>query len=66
MLHSMHTDSPIIKEAEERTAKILDANYFMIDINEMFRKLDIDTSSKRKIKETLKKFPILLVKVWVN
>ena len=35
MLYSMHVESPIIKEAKERTDWILDSVYLKVDINTM-------------------------------
>ena len=32
MLYAMHTDSPLLKEIEERQARILDADYLKVDI----------------------------------
>jgi hypothetical protein len=53
------TDSPILKEHEERQAAILDANYSKVDINIMVDELGIKELSKVKLKVTLKKFPTL-------
>ena len=46
-LFNMHTDSPILKQMEERQGRILDANYTKVDIDEMVDSLDIQRSSKR-------------------
>lgn len=46
----MHTNSPIIKEAEEFTAKIVNADYSKVDIDRMVNELDIGTSTKKKLK----------------
>lgn len=35
MLYSLHTNAPILKEAEERAERILDTNYSKVNINEM-------------------------------
>ena len=48
MLYSIHTDSPLIKEMEERTDRILDADYSAVDIPAMVNELDISEQSKRK------------------
>lgn len=55
----MHNNSLIIKEAEEQTSKILGIDYLKVDINKIADDLCIDTSTKIKLKETLKKFPML-------
>jgi hypothetical protein len=59
MIYNLHTDSPILKEHEEREAAILDTNYPKVDINIMVNELDIEESSKLKLKRTLKQFPTL-------
>ena len=58
-LYNMHTDSPILQQMEERQGRILDANYIKVDINDVMDGLDIQSSSKRSLKSTLKKFPKL-------
>ena len=35
MLYSMHTNVPIIQEAEERAERILDADYSKVNIDDM-------------------------------
>ena len=47
MLYSIHTDSPLIKDMEERTDRILDADYSAVDIPAMVNELDISEQSKR-------------------
>ena len=59
MIYNLHTDSPILKEHEERQSAILDANYSKVDIDIMVDELDIEESSKAKLKLTLNKFPTL-------
>lgn len=59
MLYSMHTDSPIIKEVKERTAKILDSDYSTVYIDSMVDNLDINKYTKIKLKENLKAFPTI-------
>jgi hypothetical protein len=59
MIYNLHTDSPILKEHEERQAAILDANYSKVDIDIMVDELNIEELSKAKVKLTLKKFPTL-------
>ena len=56
MLYSMHTDSPLIKEAEERQNKMLDANYSKVDINKMVNNLEITNVSKSKLLRVLRRF----------
>ena len=58
-LYNMHTDSPILQQMEELQGRILDDNYTKIDFDEMVDGLDIQSSSKRPFKSTLKKFPKL-------
>lgn len=45
LIYRIHTDSPIIKEVEEQTAKALEANYSKVYIDKMVNKLDISTST---------------------
>jgi hypothetical protein len=59
MIYNLHTDSPILKEHEERQSAILNANYSKVDIDIMVDGLDIEESSKTKLKLTLNKFPTL-------
>ena len=59
MLYSIHTDDPIIKEAEKRQNGILDADYSKVDIPAMVAELDISDASKKKSQTTLEKFPEL-------
>ena len=59
MLYLIHTDSPIIKEMEEQSDRILDADYSKVDIPAMVADLDITEASKRKLQTTLEKFPVL-------
>ena len=59
MLYSMHLDSPILKDTEERVEKILDSDYSKVDIDEMVDGLDISRDTKRDLKKTLHKFPTL-------
>ena len=59
MLYLIHTDSPIIKEMEERSDRILDADYLKVNIPAMVADLDITEASKRKLQTTLEKFPVL-------
>jgi hypothetical protein len=56
MLYSMHTDSPLLKEAEERQNKMLDANYSKVDIQKMVTDLDITDVSKSKLLRMLRRF----------
>jgi hypothetical protein len=59
MIYNLHTDSPILKEHEERQSAILDANYSKVDIDIMVDSLNIEETSKTKLKLTLNKFPTL-------
>ena len=59
MLYSMHTNALILKEAEERTERILDANYLKVNIDKMVDNLDIKRDIKRMVKNSLKNFPTL-------
>ena len=59
LVYNMHTDSPILKEAEDRQARILDADYSKVDIDAMVEELDINRDTKRLLKRTLHKFPEL-------
>ena len=52
----MHTDSPLLQEAEERQNKMLECNYSKVNIDAMVNDLDIDNNNKEKLKKTLRKF----------
>ena len=56
-LYFAHTQSPLLQEREERQQQILDANYSKVDIDSVVDELEISPGSKRKLKQTLKKFP---------
>ena len=56
MIYSLHTDAPILKEAEKRANQILDADYLKVDIDEMVNDLEINNIIMLQLKETLKKF----------
>jgi len=59
MLYAIHTDSPLIKDMEERQNRVLDADYSAVDIPAMVNELDISSDSKIKLRRTLEKFPEL-------
>ena len=59
MLYSIHTDSPLIKEQEDRMNKMLDCDYSKVDIEKMVNELNLTPASKVKLKTTLEKFPEL-------
>ena len=59
MLYSIHTDSPLIKEQEDRMNKMLDCDYSKVDIEKMVNELNLTPASKIKLKTTFKKFPEL-------
>ena len=46
MLYSLHTDVPILEEAEERVECILDVDYSKVNINKIVDDLDIDKGLK--------------------
>ena len=56
MLYSMHTDSLLLREAEERQNLMLDCNYSKVDVDAMVTELNIDNSSKDQLRSTLRKF----------
>ena len=56
----MDIPSSILKQMEERQGRIVDANYTKVDIDDMVANLDIQQSSKRALKSTLKKFGKIL------
>ena len=56
MLYSMYTDSPLLQEAEERQYKMMDCNYSKVDIDALIAELDIDNSSRKQLRVTLRKF----------
>ena len=56
ILYLIHTNSPLIKEMEQRTDQILDADYTKVDIPAMVAELAISKESKLKLQLTLKKF----------
>ncbi|OEU07148.1 hypothetical protein FRACYDRAFT_251631 [Fragilariopsis cylindrus CCMP1102] len=51
MLYSMHTDSPLLQDAEERQNKMLECNYSKVNIDAMVNDLDIDATNKEKLKK---------------
>ena len=59
MLHSLHTNAPILKEVEEQAEQILDADYSNVNINKIVDGLDINKDLEGNLKETLNKFPTL-------
>ena len=59
MLYSIQTNSQIIKEIEEQSDRILDADYSKVNIPAMVADLDITKASKQKLQTTLEKFPVL-------
>ena len=52
----MYTNNPLLQEAEERQDKIMDCNYSKVDINALVAELDIDDSSRKQLRATLRKF----------
>ena len=56
MLYSMYTNSPLLQEAEERQDKMMDCNYMKVDIDALVAELDIDNSSIKQLRATLRKF----------
>ena len=56
MLYSKYTDSPLLQEAEERQDKMMDCNYTKVDIDALLAELDINNSSRKQLKATLRKF----------
>ena len=59
VLYAIHTDSPLIKDMEERQNRVLDADYSAVDILAMVNELNISSDSKIKLRRTLEKFPEL-------
>ena len=47
MLYAIHTNSPLIKEMEERQNKVLDTDYLAVHILAMVDGLDISSDSKQ-------------------
>ena len=57
ILYNLYADSPILKESEHRQAKILDADYSKVDIDQMVDNLqEMSPEAKVKLKESLHKF----------
>ena len=56
MIYDLHTTSPIFQAEEDRQRRILDADYFKVDIDDMVNGLDIAKSSNAKLKQILNKF----------
>ena len=52
----MHTDTPLIKEMEERNERIFDADYTKLDILTLVNELDISEESKQNLQRRLEKF----------
>ena len=46
MVYNLHTQPILLKDIEERQARILDANYSQVDIDEMVDELKLPTKSK--------------------
>ena len=60
LLYEMSQDSTVIKAAEERQAKILDADYSKIEMDEHVESLDyLTTEQKAELLQTLKGYPTL-------
>lgn len=59
MIYDLHTISPILQQEEDRQRRILDADYSKVDIDSMVNDLDIAKATKKKLKQTLNKFPTL-------
>ena len=58
-IYFTRTQSPLLQEIEDRQHRLLDADYSKVDLDTMIDKLDIAPGTKRKLKQTLKKFPTL-------
>jgi hypothetical protein len=58
-IYFTHTQSPLLQEIEDRQQRLLDADYSKVDLDTMVDELDIAPGTKRKLKQTLKKFPTL-------
>ena len=63
MLYLIHTDSPILKEEEDRMNKMFDCDYTRVNIDKLVNELDLTPASKIKLKTTLVKFLNCLVEV---
>ena len=59
MIYNLHTDSPLLQQEEARQQKNLDADYPKVDVDAMVKELAVTVETKVKLKETLKKFPVL-------
>ena len=59
MLHAMHIDSLLLNEMEERQSKLLDCNYLKLNIGKMVSEINISKESKKRLRQTLEKFPEL-------
>jgi hypothetical protein len=60
LLYHMSQQSTVIKEAEERQAKILDADYSKVEMDEHVDSLDyLSTEERKELLATLKCFPTL-------
>jgi hypothetical protein len=58
-LYFAHTQPILLQEMESRQQQILDADYSKVDVETMVDELDISPGSKRKLRQTLQKFPTL-------
>ena len=47
----------MLQTEEEQLGKILDADYSKVDIDNMVDDLDVAKATKKKLKQTLKKYP---------
>lgn len=67
LFYSIHTNSLLLKETEENHNKMLDCNYFKIDINAIVAGVGIDDNNKKNLQITIRKFKRdYSVKTWVN
>ena len=63
MIYNLHTDLRLLQQEEERQQKILDADDSKVNIDKMVEELDVAAETKAKLKETLRKFPVLYLGV---
>jgi hypothetical protein len=56
MLYSIHTDSPLLKEAEERQNKMFGADYSKVDVSKMIENLETSDTSKSKLFKCIRRF----------
>ena len=60
LIYNMSQESTILKRAEERQSRILDADYSKVEMEEYISSLDhLDSKEKQELLQTLNQYPTL-------